>query len=42
MKKRFHFLWYILFGLIFVLAAAVIILCSWYHRTYNVGFRELL
>ena len=41
-KKRFNFLWYLLFGLIFGLAAAVIILCAWYHRTYNVGFRELL
>ncbi|MGN0971433.1 MAG: LTA synthase family protein, partial [Aristaeellaceae bacterium] len=41
-KKRFHFLWYILFGLMFFLASAVIILCAWYHRTYNVGFRELL
>ena len=42
MKRRFHFLWYVLFGLIFVLAEAAIILCAWYHRTYNVGFRELL
>ncbi|MDY4138702.1 MAG: LTA synthase family protein [Eubacteriales bacterium] len=41
-KKRFHFLWYILFGLIFVLAETAIILCAWYHKTYNVGFRELL
>ena len=42
MKRRFHFLWYVLFGLIFALAEAAIILCAWYHRTYNVGFRELL
>ncbi|MGN1021263.1 MAG: LTA synthase family protein [Aristaeellaceae bacterium] len=42
MKKRFHFLWYVLFGLIFVLASAAIILCAWYHKTYNLGFRELL
>ncbi|MGN0746143.1 MAG: LTA synthase family protein [Aristaeellaceae bacterium] len=41
-KKRFHFLWYILFGLIFVLSSAAIILCAWYHKTYNLGFRELL
>ena len=42
MKKRLHVFWYVLFGLIFTLAEAAIILCAWYHRTYNVGFRELL
>ena len=41
-KKRFHFLWYILFGLIYMLASSMIILCVWYCRTFNVGFRELL
>lgn len=41
-KKRFHFLWYFLFGAIYILASAMIILCRWYLLTIHLGFRELL
>lgn len=41
MKKR-HALWYLLFGVIFMLAASVISATAWYGETYTVRFKELL
>lgn len=41
MRKR-HWPWYLLYGLIYLLAVTLLVTCGWYHRTYNVGFKELL
>ncbi|MBQ9761045.1 MAG: LTA synthase family protein [Clostridia bacterium] len=35
-------LWAVAFGLIYTLAVAIIVVCSWYMMTYNVEFKELL
>lgn len=37
-----HWPWYLLFGAIYFLAVTLLVTCGWYHRTYNVGFKELL
>lgn len=41
-KKHCRIPWYILFGFLYVVGASLITLCSWYHKTYDVGFKELL
>lgn len=41
-KRKNHVLWYLLFGFLYLLGTSTIVLCSWYHKTYNVGFKELL
>lgn len=41
-QRKNHIPWYILFGFPYVAGTAFIVLCSWYHKTYEVGFKELL
>lgn len=41
-KRKNHVLSYSLFGFLYLLGTSTIVLCSWYHKTYNVGFKELL
>lgn len=41
-QRKCRIPWYILFGFLYVVGASLIALCSWYHKTYDVGFKELL
>lgn len=41
-QRKNHIPWYILFGFLYVVGTSLIVLCSWYHKTYDVGFKELL
>lgn len=40
--KRGHALWYVFFGVIFMIAVSVITATVWYGETYTVRFKELL
>ena len=41
-EVRRAILWGILFGVIFLLGAAIAVVSAWYRLTYNLGFKELL